>query len=193
MGLYQLRAGDIVCFSNRRETLHREADIHVCVVVRSMYPLCVLDLSAMGLRYFKTGTLPNRRAVTVFFLPSYDRHEDYFRSVALSWYNDANCVAFPRANFNGAYVYRRFFRSSHYGDKARRYILYLVKDCRTHAPRELLSSPVLCSYIPIALYQAIYGFRCAEIMALDALNTTPHVLVNYLMHNPHWDYEQLSS
>ncbi|WP_330924260.1 hypothetical protein [Candidatus Sororendozoicomonas aggregata] len=83
--------------------------------------------------------------------------------------------------------------SSAFGPKAQEYANYLNVSCQTFPPEELedykrgFFSGTICSYIPVALYQAVCGpLLSAYIMALDARRVLPRSLGWYLGHHTLW-------
>ncbi|GAA4647806.1 hypothetical protein GCM10023116_00680 [Kistimonas scapharcae] len=85
-----------------------------------------------------------------------------------------------------------FFGRSSFGYKARQYADYLYRNCRQSPPDALRPhngpfSGAICSYLPIALYQAALGIHGSEIyMAIDARRSLPKALVTYFDSNSYW-------
>ena len=87
---------------------------------------------------------------------------------------------------------------SYFGPVARSYVRYLHEECQEYPPDILTpegATPLgggLCSFLPIALYQALLGVEGSEwYMAIDARRTTPRALARYLDGNPYWSYIEI--
>ncbi|MDD7805302.1 MAG: hypothetical protein PUP46_07055 [Endozoicomonas sp. (ex Botrylloides leachii)] len=194
MNINDLGAGDILFFSSDSNALHHELDIHTSIVVSGPPCIYTLDLSIRGLVYEKVNRLPLHKTATAFYLTNgHSKDPNLFNSVAQAWSRHSQGITHSRGYFSRSFVYRFIFRSSSYGEKAIRYAAHLHQHCQTAVPEDLFSAYILCAYVPVALYQTIYGVDCHNIMALDAVNTTPHTLVQYLTSNPCWEYATLTS
>ncbi|MET4692473.1 hypothetical protein V5J34_000312 [Endozoicomonas sp. NE35] len=87
-----------------------------------------------------------------------------------------------------------FAGRSYFGTHSMAYANYLCTQCLTTLPREIhpdntsLFSGEVCTYLPIALYQAASGAEVVKYMALDARKSISRDLVKYLNKNPEWRF-----
>ncbi|MET4693642.1 hypothetical protein [Endozoicomonas lisbonensis] len=85
-----------------------------------------------------------------------------------------------------------FLGSSDFSAEAQAYAHGLWKNNRTEPPAELsrtsgLFSGAICTYLPIALYQAVMGLSKSFIyMAINARQSVPRDLARYLTINKYW-------
>ena len=85
-----------------------------------------------------------------------------------------------------------FLGSSDFSADAQAYAHSLWKNNRTQPPAELsrtrgLFSGAICTYLPIALYQAVMGLSKSLIyMAINARQSIPRDLARYLAINKYW-------
>ena len=94
--------------------------------------------------------------------------------------------------YSNASIITSYLGSSVYGSKTAEYASYLGTQCMIYPPHELRQtasafSGVICSYLPIALYQAALGMaNSANYMAIDPRKSIPRDLAKYLNNNSHW-------
>ncbi len=115
------------------------------------------------------------------------------------WVTSINCIKrFEEFTVSSVYdrpsIITSFFGRSMYGNQARQYAKYLHENCWSQAPAVLTEggqhwfSGVICSYLPIALYQTVLGpSRSEQYMALDCRKTLPRDMVRYFNTNPYWE------
>ena len=82
-----------------------------------------------------------------------------------------------------------------FGPKAEEYVKRLHESHRFNPPDELkqstagLFSGVICSFLPIALYQTVLGVAGSdEFMAIDPKRSVPRDLAKYLHNNKSWEF-----